>query len=190
MEARRRAVEALSTIPAHGLVDGKRRIAGCRIAQTPVVDGDTLSASNAAASIVDKVTRDSQMRDYARLYPGYGLERQKVYGTTRHLDVLGRLGPLPLHRSSFKRCGWRSVRNDSSRFGMKRRQGSGLAARRSLEHSLPGRPRATLCVPESKHVDSGRCDPIINMIANACQVNAPDRLEVGADSSRSHVGLQ
>jgi len=45
MEARRRAVEALPTTPAHILVDGKRRIAGCRVSQTAVVDGDALSAS-------------------------------------------------------------------------------------------------------------------------------------------------
>ena len=39
MEARRRAVEALPTTPAHILVNGKRRIAGCRVSQTAVVDG-------------------------------------------------------------------------------------------------------------------------------------------------------
>jgi ribonuclease HII len=59
MEARRRAVETLPTIPGHVLVDGKRQIRGCRLAQTPVVDGDALSASIAAASIVAKVTRDA-----------------------------------------------------------------------------------------------------------------------------------
>src|SRR5215472_3904660 len=56
MEARRRAVEALPTRPAHILVDGKRRIAGCRVPQTAVVDGDALSVSIAAASIVAKVS--------------------------------------------------------------------------------------------------------------------------------------
>jgi ribonuclease HII len=65
MEARRRAVKALPTIPARILVDGKRRIAGCRVPQTAVVDGDALSASIAAASIVAKVTRDLIMQQYA-----------------------------------------------------------------------------------------------------------------------------
>ena len=101
MEARRRAVEALPTRPVHILVDGKHRIAGCRVAQTPVVDGDTLSASVAAASIVAKVTRDSLMEEYAQLYPGYGFERHKGYGTVDHISVLARLGPLPIHRWSF-----------------------------------------------------------------------------------------
>jgi ribonuclease HII len=101
MEARRRAVEALLVTPGHVLVDGKRRIAGCRLSQTPVVGGDALSSSIAAASIVAKVTRDSLMVEYAQLHPGYGFERHKGYGTAGHIQALGRLGPLPLHRSSF-----------------------------------------------------------------------------------------
>ncbi len=74
MEARWRVVEALALVPEHVLVDGKRRIAGCGLAQTPVVEGDERSVSIAAASIVAKVTRDGLMTDYARLYPGYGFE--------------------------------------------------------------------------------------------------------------------
>jgi ribonuclease HII len=100
MEARRRAVEALAVVPGHVLVDGKRAIAGCRIAQTPVVDGDARSTTIAAASIVAKVTRDGLMTDYARFYPGYGFERHKGYATAAHLAVLSRLGPLSLHRCS------------------------------------------------------------------------------------------
>ena len=101
MEARRRAVQALLVTPGHVLVDGKRRIAGCRLSQTPVVGGDALSSSIAAASVVAKVTRDSQMVEYAQLHRGYGFERHKGYGTADHIQALGRLGPLPLHRSSF-----------------------------------------------------------------------------------------
>ena len=101
MEARRRAVEALELTPGHVLVDGKRCIAGCRLAQTPVVGGDAFSGSIAAASIVAKVTRDSLMREYAQYHPGYGFERHKGYATIAHLDALDRLGPLPLHRGSF-----------------------------------------------------------------------------------------
>ena len=100
MEARRRAVEDLTVVPAHVLVDGKRRILGCGLAQTPVVEGDARSVSIAAASIVAKVTRDELMTGYARLYPGYGFERHKGYATAAHLAALSRLGPLPLHRRS------------------------------------------------------------------------------------------
>ena len=100
MEARRRAVEDLTVVPAHVLVDGKRRIAGCRLAQTPVLEGDARVSSIAAASIVAKVTRDGLMTEYARLYPGYGFERHKGYATAVHLVALSRLGPLSLHRRS------------------------------------------------------------------------------------------
>ncbi len=101
MEARRRAVAALSTVPGHVLVDGKRCIVGCRLAQTPVIGGDARSASIAAASIVAKVTRDALMTKYAQRCPGYGFEQHKGYGTTAHFDALSRLGPTPLHRRSF-----------------------------------------------------------------------------------------
>jgi ribonuclease HII len=111
MEARRRAVEALPTPPTHILVDGKRRIAGCRISQTAVVGGDALSASIAAASIVAKVTRDSLMEEYAQCYPEYGFERNKGYGTLDHISALARLGPLPLHRWSFAPV-WRAGGTD------------------------------------------------------------------------------
>jgi hypothetical protein len=49
-------------------------------------------------SIVDKVTRDSLMGEYAQLHPKYGFERHKTYTTAGHVQALGRLGPLPLHR--------------------------------------------------------------------------------------------
>ncbi len=101
MEARRREVEALQVTPGHVLVDGKRRVAGCQLPQTPVLDGDALCASIAAASIVAKVTRDTLMTEQALLHPGYGFERNKGYGTASHLDALCRLGPLALHRRSF-----------------------------------------------------------------------------------------
>jgi ribonuclease HII len=101
MEARRRAVEALDITPSHILVDGKRRIAGCHLPQTPVIGGDALSASIAAASIVAKVLRDSLMTQYGQLHPAYGFERHKGYATADHIDALHRFGPLPVHRCSF-----------------------------------------------------------------------------------------
>jgi ribonuclease HII len=100
MEARRRAVAALAPGPVHILVDGKRRIAGCRLAQTAVVEGDARSASIAAASIVAKVTRDSLMAEYGELYPEYAFEHHKGYATAAHLAALTRFGPSAVHRQS------------------------------------------------------------------------------------------
>ena len=66
-----------------------------------IVKGDSLSASIAAASILAKVERDRYMTKQADLYPGYGFERNKGYGTKEHIDALIALGPCPLHRRSF-----------------------------------------------------------------------------------------
>jgi ribonuclease HII len=56
----------------------------------------------AAASIVAKVHRDGLMVRLARSFPGYGFERHKGYGTAEHAEALGRLGPSPVHRRSFR----------------------------------------------------------------------------------------
>lgn len=66
-----------------------------------VVKGDAKSASIAAASILAKVYRDELMVTFAELYPGYGFELHKGYGTAMHLDALRRLGPCGIHRRSF-----------------------------------------------------------------------------------------
>jgi ribonuclease HII len=101
MLARQRAIDALVPTPAHVLVDGKRRITGVRVPQTPVIEGDRLLPSIAAASIVAKVTRDRMMEELGSVYPGYGFEQHKGYGTSRHLTALAQLGPLAVHRHSF-----------------------------------------------------------------------------------------
>src|SRR6185295_425560 len=67
-----------------------------------IVDGDTLSQSIAAASIIAKVTRDRLMCALAERYGEYGFERHKGYGTRIHAEALLRLGPCPEHRRSFE----------------------------------------------------------------------------------------
>ena len=101
MLARQRAVEALALAPAHVLVDGKRRITGLKLPQTPIVEGDRLHPAISAASIIAKVTRDLIMEELGEVYPGYGFERHKGYGTLLHLTALSQLGPLPVHRHSY-----------------------------------------------------------------------------------------
>ena len=84
------------------LVDGQHRIKrleGCL--QQPVIDGDALSLSIAAASIFAKVLRDRWMGVLDARFPGYGLAAHKGYGTASHLEALTRLGPCSLHRMSF-----------------------------------------------------------------------------------------
>ena len=66
-----------------------------------IIHGDALSYSIAAASIVAKVTRDREMQEADLLYPGYGLARNKGYGTAEHIAALKANGPCPIHRRSF-----------------------------------------------------------------------------------------
>jgi ribonuclease HII len=82
------------------LVDA-RVVPGLAIPQTPLVHGDAIDGSIAAASIVAKVHRDSLMRDLDARHPGYGFVRHMGYGTAEHVAALERLGASPVHRRSF-----------------------------------------------------------------------------------------
>jgi ribonuclease HII len=98
--AMRRALAQLSVEPALVLLDGLP----CRTLPIPhigVVDGDALSASIAAASILAKVTRDRMMEELDGIYPAYGFRQHKGYSTPAHLERLRSLGPTPIHRRSF-----------------------------------------------------------------------------------------
>ncbi len=95
-----RAVESLSVKPEHVLVDG-RPLRRLEIPQTHIVGGDRKSFCIAAASIIAKVTRDRMMCEFDNRYPGYGFARHKGYCTAEHLEAVARLGPSPIHRTSF-----------------------------------------------------------------------------------------
>ena len=99
--AMRRAIARLTRVPDHALVDGNRAPQLPCPVQT-VTGGDGKSLSIAAASIVAKVARDRHMARLARLYPGYGWERNAGYGTAEHQVGLARLGLTPHHRRSFR----------------------------------------------------------------------------------------
>jgi ribonuclease HII len=83
----------------HLLVDALRL--DCPQRQKPIIHGDALSASIAAASILAKVTRDGMIREWDPVFPAYGLASNKGYSTPRHLAALREHGPSPLHRKSF-----------------------------------------------------------------------------------------
>ncbi len=70
--------------------------------QKPLIHGDALCFSIAAASILAKVERDKAMAQWDAVFPDYGLARHKGYGTSDHLAALDRLGPTSLHRFSFE----------------------------------------------------------------------------------------
>ena len=98
--AMQRAVAGLPESPDLILVDGFR-VPGIEVPQQPIVKGDALSVSIAAASVVAKVMRDAMMRDYDRQFPGYGLARNMGYAAEDHREALRRMGPSEIHRRSF-----------------------------------------------------------------------------------------
>ena len=96
----RAAVLALSPSPDAVLIDGLP-VREYPVHHVALVDGDSLSFSIAAASVIAKVTRDRIMRALALDHPEYGFESHKGYGTPQHLAALRRHGPCPHHRRSF-----------------------------------------------------------------------------------------
>ncbi|GAO03504.1 ribonuclease HII [Anaeromyxobacter sp. PSR-1] len=100
MLALRRAVDGLAVRPEHLLVDA-RKLPDLPFPQTPIVHGDALSLTIAAASILAKTARDALMAELDLVHPGYGFARHKGYPTAEHFDALGRLGACPIHRRSF-----------------------------------------------------------------------------------------
>lgn len=99
--AMKRAVEQLGIQPDFIYVDGNR------LPQWPydafaVVKGDSKVLSIAAASILAKVTRDSELIELDKQFPDYGFAQHKGYPTLVHMEALKRLGPTPVHRKSFR----------------------------------------------------------------------------------------
>ena len=96
-----RALANLAQPPDFVLVDGFP-IKDVDYRQMGIPRGDRTCRSIAAASIVAKVFRDGLMRIFDGVYEGYGLARNKGYGTEDHLRSLRERGPSGLHRTSFK----------------------------------------------------------------------------------------
>jgi ribonuclease HII len=101
LRAMAQAIENLKNPPDYLLIDGPYKLP-LPFAQEGIPKADARCLCVAAASIVAKVHRDRIMCDYHNLYPVYGFDKHKGYGTPQHLDALKRYGPSPLHRMSFR----------------------------------------------------------------------------------------
>ena len=98
--AMKRAVEGLCVSADLALVDGNQRPdLACEV-QT-VVGGDLLVPSISAASILAKTARDEEMIRLHEVYPQYGFDLHKCYGTALHMERLQQHGPCGVHRRSF-----------------------------------------------------------------------------------------
>jgi ribonuclease HII len=102
LTAMRRALIALPVRAGYALIDGRDIPPGLTCPGRALVKGDARSLSIAAASIVAKVMRDRMMMRAAILYPVYGFDSHKGYGSAKHLAAIREHGPCPLHRMSFR----------------------------------------------------------------------------------------
>ena len=82
------------------LIDAVKNL-GLDAPEIPIIHGDAVSYSIAAASIVAKVTRDRELEALDKLYPEYGFAKHKGYGTPQHIEAIRKFGPCPAHRLSF-----------------------------------------------------------------------------------------
>ena len=101
MWAMRQAVLRLSVTPDHVLIDGNTLPREMPCKTEAVVDGDALSLSIAAASIVAKVTRDRMCEIMDCEHPQYGFSRHKGYSAPEHFAALDTHGPCRHHRQDF-----------------------------------------------------------------------------------------
>ena len=95
------ALKELEIKPNLILVDALTNIDTLGIPYQSIIKGDAKCYSIAAASIIAKVTRDRIMRQWDEIYPEYGFEKHKGYGTKLHIEAIKEYGICPLHRKSF-----------------------------------------------------------------------------------------
>jgi ribonuclease HII len=100
LQAMTQAVSNLRIEPCFLLVDGFS-LNDVHYPQMAVIKGDQKSKTIAAASIIAKVKRDEMMIHMDRVFPGYGLAKNKGYGTREHFSAISSLGPTSFHRLSF-----------------------------------------------------------------------------------------
>jgi len=93
------AIKGLSVKPDYILIDAMPL--DIDIPHESIIKGDELSFSIACASIVSKVARDHLMDEYALIYPEYGFEKNKGYGTKTHIEALKKYGPTKIHRKTY-----------------------------------------------------------------------------------------
>lgn len=98
--AMERAYQGLGVPADIVLVDGNQ-LPDIKARMRYVIKGDANSASIAAASILAKVARDRYMKQMAEIYPQYGFDKHKGYGTKAHYAAVEKFGLCEIHRKSF-----------------------------------------------------------------------------------------
>ncbi len=100
--AMQHALKDLKQAPDIVLIDAVN-LPDIKIPQKAIIKGESHSASIAAASVIAKVIRDDIMHKYHEEHPLYNFRGHKGYGTPKHIEVLQKHGPCPIHRKSFRK---------------------------------------------------------------------------------------
>ena len=100
--AMHRAINQLSVVPQHLLIDGNRFKAYRDIPYTTIVKGDGKMLSIAAASVLAKTYRDDFMMKIHQEYPMYHWDKNKGYPSPEHRKAIEEFGPCHYHRMSFR----------------------------------------------------------------------------------------
>jgi ribonuclease HII len=95
-------IDGLKNMPEFLLIDGNRFKAYANIPHQCIVKGDGKYAAIAAASILAKTYRDEFMQHIHPLFPHYGWDKNKGYGTATHRKAIDEWGLCSYHRKSFK----------------------------------------------------------------------------------------
>ena len=95
------ALDGLKKRPGLLLIDGNRFIPYKKIPHHCIIKGDATYRSIAAASILAKTYRDEYMLQLHQLFPRYGWDRNKGYGTLAHRQAIAAYGLCEQHRKSF-----------------------------------------------------------------------------------------
>ena len=95
------SLQELTEKPDLIVVDALSGIDTMGIPYESIIKGDAKCYSISAASILAKVTRDRIMREWDKVYPEYGFEKHKGYGTAAHIAAIKEHGLCPIHRRSF-----------------------------------------------------------------------------------------
>tara|TARA_Y100001970_G_C14258067_1_gene877096 strand:+ start:9700 stop:10320 length:621 start_codon:yes stop_codon:yes gene_type:complete len=96
-----RAINNLEIKPEYLLIDSM--VLDIDIPQKSIIKGDQKSKSISAASIVAKVERDNLMKlEYAKNFPDYNFEKNKGYGTKKHIEAINEFGITNIHRKTFE----------------------------------------------------------------------------------------
>ena len=94
-------VKGLDVRPDLIIVDALQHIDTDGVPYDSIIKGDAKCYSIAAASIIAKVTRDRIMKEWDKVYPQYGFDGHKGYGTAKHIAAIKEHGLCPIHRRSF-----------------------------------------------------------------------------------------